>query len=104
MFAIDECRPVKSIGDIGVDVETRELLFIFSFVLDLTALVIVRLLQTAMRFAHSNDARYAFRLVRAMHSRPARGCTHGRAKSQARRCPAAALCEASRKNHALDEM
>ena len=61
-----------------------------------------RLLVT--RFAHrdSNDARHAFRLVRAMHWRPARGCTHGRAKT--RRCPAAALCEASRKNHALDEM
>ena len=43
------------------------------------------------RFAHrdSNDARHAFRLVRAMHWRPARGCTHGRVKS--RRCSAAAL-------------
>ena len=41
------------------------------------------------RFAHSNDARHAFRLVRAMHWRPARGCTHGRAKTRrcsARRC------------------
>ena len=48
-----------------------------------------RLLVT--RFAHrdSNDARHAFRLVRAMHWRPARGCTHGRVKS--RRCSAAAL-------------
>ena len=42
-----------------------------------------RLLQTApprRRFAHSNYARHAFRLVRAMHWRPARGCAHGRAR------------------------
>ena len=31
-------------------------------------------------FAHSNDARHAFCLVRAMHWRPARS-THGKAKS-----------------------
>ena len=51
--------------------------------------MLVRLLQTASprrRFAHSNDARHAFRLVRAMHWRPARGCTHGGAKT--RRCSA----------------
>ena len=62
----------------AVDVETRELRRLGGAqsqddlslaLLDSTALVLVRLLQTApprRRFAHSNDARHAFRLVRAM--------------------------------------
>ena len=46
-----------------------------------------RLLQTARSssaFRPQHYARHAFRLARAMHWRPARGCTHGGAKT--RRC------------------